>query len=162
MSKPVHRSVLQEILDPTGYPVETGVADDQKSPLGFPLRQCSHNCLFKLVWSVARVASSDLVRFVCAAAQRQILLLTLADCGRRPGPFFTRRDDDNMTPDDLGCCDRPYKPPCAPWSVFTCRRHEKPCIAHRRKWQPLCVIALRTIATPRRASSIDDVSSVKP
>jgi hypothetical protein len=24
--------------------------------------------------------------------------LRLADCGRRPGPFFTRRDEDNTTP----------------------------------------------------------------
>ena len=32
----------------------------------------------------------------------------LADCGRRPGPFFTRRED-NTTPNDHGkCCDRQY------------------------------------------------------
>ena len=27
----------------------------------------------------------------------------LADCGRRPGPFFTRRDEDNTTSTDLAC-----------------------------------------------------------
>lgn len=36
----------------------------------------------------------------------------LADCGRRPGLFFTRRDDDNTTPKNPGsCCDRRWKPP---------------------------------------------------
>jgi hypothetical protein len=30
----------------------------------------------------------------------------LADCGRRPGPFFTLRED-NTTPNNHGkCCDR--------------------------------------------------------
>jgi hypothetical protein len=31
----------------------------------------------------------------------------LADCGRRAGPFFTRRHDDNTTPKNLGSCLRP-------------------------------------------------------
>jgi hypothetical protein len=36
----------------------------------------------------------------------------LADCGRRPGPFFTRRVEDNTTPKrSRTCCDAGWKPP---------------------------------------------------
>jgi len=91
-------------------------------------------------------------------ARNSANLARFADWGRRPGPFFTRRDDlSNTTPAAQECCNDHAKPPVA-------RRGRQRCPGellvaatnvsnqHRRNtWQDQRPLA-RTYATPPRRS----------
>ena len=57
------------------------------------------------LWQVARLmpTSRRAAAAVHPCANSFKNCLRLADCGRRPGPFFTRRDADNTTSTDLAC-----------------------------------------------------------
>lgn len=61
----------------------------------------------------------------------------LSESGRRPGPFLTRRDDDNITPESQVCCNDRLRPPHAVWLTTRTAYDAAQCLIYSHG-QPYC------------------------
>lgn len=78
-------------------PVLAALIDSPKCPHASRIG-CATGQEYDAVTDPQRVSVQDGAAVLHLLSRSSMNLLRLADCGRRPGPFFTRRDDDHTTP----------------------------------------------------------------